>query len=316
MVMKIVVLDGYTLYPGDISWEKLLAIAPTHIYDRTPDDSIIERSIDAEILLTNKTSITSDIIANLPKLRYIGVLATGYNVVDIIAASAKGVIVTNIPAYGTNSVAQHTFALILEISNQVGHHSETVHQGHWSKSKDWCYWSKSIFELNGLTLGIVGYGRIGKSVAGIATAFGLEVLVHDNIITTDYKMVALEELLKNSDIITLHCPLTSENNNLINVQRIGLMKSSAYLINTARGQLVNDLDLANALNEGRIAGAALDVISIEPPPENNPLINAKNCTITPHIAWATKQARVRLLEIAVENISGFLKGQLKNVVNV
>ena len=317
--MKIVVLDGYTANPGDLSWEELEKLGKCEIYDRTPGTQVLDRAQDAEILLTNKTVINRATIAALPDLRYIGVLATGFNIVDTEAAKERGIPVCNVPEYGTVNVAQAVFALILELTNRTGHHSDTVHAGCWSASKDFCYWDGSLIELNGLTLGLVGYGRIAQATARIGQAFGMKILAtrrragapaEDGV-----EFVDLDRLFTESDIVSLHCPLTPETKEMINATRLAQMKSSAFLINTARGALVNEKDLADALNQGRIAGAGLDVLSMEPPPASNPLLSAKNCVITPHIAWATRKARARLLDVAVGNIRAWSGGQPRNVVN-
>lgn len=313
--MKIVVLDGYALNPGDLSWDELRKFGDVEIYDRTPADLVAERARGADILLTNKTVLTSGIIEKLVSLKYIGVLATGFNVVDIVAASAKGVIVTNVPAYSTMSVAQLVFALILEYYNYTGTLSEEVKAGKWSGNADFCFWDKQLTELAGKTIGIIGFGRIGKAVAGIAGAFGMKVIVSSKGKTAGYKNYAIEDLLKKSDIVTLHCPLTEETRGLINAERLKLMKSTALLVNTSRGPVVVEEDLADALNKGIIAGAALDVLSEEPPRPGNPLLKAENCIITPHVAWATFEARSRLMKIAVNNVRSFLEGRPVNVVN-
>lgn len=318
--MKIVVLDGYTLNPGDLSWETLQAIGEVTIYDRTSAEEILERSFGVEILLTNKTPIKADVIAQLDTLKYIGVLATGYNVVDTEAAKSKGIIVTNVPAYGTASVVQMTFALILELTQHVQAHSDSVFAGKWAESKDFCYWNFPLVELAGKTIGIIGFGTIGKKVADVATAFGMQVLgnsrnqngqSHRN----NFQWASIPEILEKSDVISIHCPLTKETEALINKDNLLKMKRSAFLINTSRGPIVVDADLAEALNEGIIAGAGIDVLSVEPPSKDNPLFSAKNCIITPHIAWATKEARERLLEIAVENIRNYLVNKAMNIVN-
>ena len=317
--MKIVILDGYTLNPGDISWAGFETLGNFTVYDRTPPDKIIERSEDANIILTNKTIINKDTINQLPKLKYIGVLATGYNIVDVKAANQKNIIVTNIPSYGTSSVAQMVFALLLELTQNVGHHSNSVRRGDWSKSEDWCYWERPMIELEGLTMGIIGFGRIGKATAKIANAFGMNVIANDDVTIESppdwVKIVDQETIFHESDVISLHCPLTSENNNFVNSAKINLIKKSAFLINTSRGLLINEKDLAHALNSKRIAGAGLDVLSEEPPDEINPLLSAKNCIITPHIAWATKSARQRLMNIAVSNLKSYLNGKNVNVIN-
>ena len=317
--MKIVILDGYTLNPGDISWAGFETLGNFTVYDRTPPDKIIERSEDANIILTNKTIINKDTINQLPKLKYIGVLATGYNIVDVKAANQKNIIVTNIPSYGTSSVAQMVFALLLELTQNVGHHSNSVRRGDWSKSEDWCYWEKPLIELDGLTMGIVGFGRIGKATADIARAFGMKVITNDAVTIESppdwVKVVDQDAIFRESGVVSLHCPLTSANKHFVNSAKINLMKKSAFLINTSRGLLINEKDLAHALNSKRIAGAGLDVLSKEPPDEKNPLLTAKNCIITPHIAWATKAARQRLMNIAVDNLKSYLNGKNVNVIN-
>jgi glycerate dehydrogenase len=317
--MNIVVLDGYTLNPGDLSWDALQQLGASCIHDRTPLELIAERARDAEVVLTNKTVLNRDTIQALPKLRYIGVLATGYNVVDIAAAKERGIPVTNVPDYGTPSVAQHTFALLLELTQHVGHHAETVRDGRWNRSADFCYWDFPLIELHGLTFGVIGFGKIGRAVAKLADAFGMKVLVHNRSrpkeLPPHFEFVSLDELLGRSDVVSLHCPLTPENKQFINAQRLARMKPSAFLLNTSRGPLLDEAAVAAALNEGRIAGAGLDVLSIEPPKADTPLLTAKNCLITPHIAWATRAARSRLMDIAVENIRAFLDGSPRNVVN-
>lgn len=316
--MKILVLDGYTLNPGDISWAEFERLGEFTVYDRTPADRIIERSENADVLLTNKTIINNDAIAQLPELKYIGILATGYNVVDVKAANERNIMVTNIPAYGTNSVAQMTFALLLELTQNVGHHSNSVRSGNWTSSEDWCYWDKPLIELNDLTMGIIGFGRIGKATAGIARAFGMNVIANDTELTKSnldwVKIVDQETIFSASDVVSLHCPLISDNKHFVNSEKINLMKRTAFLINTSRGLLINEQDLAEALNTGRIAGAGLDVLSMEPPEESNPLLSARNCIITPHIAWATKTARQRLMGIAAGNLKAYLNGNPVNVI--
>lgn len=318
-VMKIVVLDGYTANPGDVSWGEMEELGACEIHDRTPAAQIVERAREAEILLTNKAIVSGETIRALPNLRYIGVLATGFNIVDVEAAKERGVPVCNVPEYSTPNVAQLVFALILELTNRAGHHSDTVHAGRWSASQDFCYWDGSLIELHGLTLGLVGYGRIAQATARIARAFGMEVLAtrrqQPASPQQEVQFVGLDRLFCESDILSLHCPLTPETREMVNASRLGLMERSAFLINTARGALVNEIDLASALNEGRIAGAGLDVLSTEPPPASNPLLSAKNCVITPHIAWATRNARIRLLHVAAENIRSWIAGHPQNVVN-
>ena len=316
--MKIIILDGYTLNPGDISWAGFETLGDFTTYDRTPPDKIIERLENAQIILTNKTIINNETIKQLPKLKYISVLATGYNIVDVNAANERNIIVTNIPSYGTNSVAQMVFALLLELTQNVGHHSNSVKSGGWSESEDWCYWDRPLIELEDLTMGVIGFGRIGKATADIARAFGMRVIANDTGKTksnSDWvKIVDQETIFRESDVVSLHCPLTPDNKHFINSTKINLMKRSAFLINTSRGLLINEEDLANSLNCERIAGAGLDVLSEEPPEETNPLLSAKNCIITPHIAWATTSARQRLMDIAVRNLKSFLNGKPVNVI--
>ena len=312
--MYIVVLDGHTLNPGDLDWSPLRQLGACEIYDHTPAAEVVGRTADAEIVLTNKCPLPARVIAQLPQLRYIGVLATGYNVVDIAAAKARGVVVTNVPAYGTRSVAQHVFALILELTNHVGTHARSVSEGKWSRSRDFCYWDQPLVELAGLTLGIVGFGRIGRAVADLGRAFGMNVIVSSRGDTPGLEKVTTDELFRRADIVTLHCALTPETAGLVNAARLATMKPTALLVNTGRGQLVVDADLAAALNSDRIAGAALDVLSTEPPPATHPLLHAKHCLITPHLAWATRAARARLLATVVDNIAAFQAGRPQNVV--
>ncbi len=320
--MKIVVLDGYTLNPGDLSWEQLEKLGGLTVYDRTPIDEIIARAQDAQVLLTNKTPLNAATIHQLPDLRYIGVLATGYDVVDDISAAKQGITVTNIPSYGTDSVAQFTIALMMELCHGIGDHGRSVRQGEWSSSKDWCFWNHPLIELTGKTFGVIGAGRIGLQAARIASALGMNILAvnrsgqnHHKADIPNLKWVEMNELLSCSDVISLHCPLTTENAGFINKDTLSIMKPTAFLINTARGKLINEEHLAYALNNDWIAGAALDVLSSEPPIENNPLLKAKHCMITPHIAWATKEARGRLLETAVNNLVQFIEGKPVNVVH-
>ena len=315
---KIVVLDGYTLNPGDLSWKSLETLGECSFHDRTPPQLVIERAAGADVLLTNKAMLPREIIMGLPELKYIGVLATGYNVVDISAAKERGILVTNVPAYSTLSVAQMTFSLILELTQHVGHHAQTVREGRWCSSKDFCYWDYPLVELNGLTLGVVGYGNIGQSVARIGRSFGMTVMVcsaHLKESNPDIELADLDTLFSRSDIVTLHCPLTDESRGMVNAARLARMKNTAFLINTSRGPLVVEQDLADALNAGRIAGAGLEVMVLEPPSLQNPLLKARNCFITPHIAWATQAARRRLMESAIDNVRSFLLGRPKNVVN-
>jgi len=318
MVMNIVVLDGFTLNPGDLSWEELRSLGPCAIYDRTLPAELLGRAADADILLTNKTELTAGTLQSLPKLKYIGVLATGTNVVDLAAARARGIPVTNVPAYSTKSVAQLTFALLLELAQHAGHHAQTVREGRWTRSTDFCYWDFPLIELDGLTLGIVGFGRIGRAVGELGSAFGMKVLACARTAGSAppfASFVELETLFRKSDVVSLHCPLTPQTANLLNARRLSLMKPTAFLLNTSRGPLVDEPALADALNSGRIAGAALDVLSKEPPRADNPLLTARNCLVTPHLAWATRAARSRLMTIAVENVRAFLQGKAQNVVN-
>lgn len=311
--MKIVVLDGYAANPGDLSWAPLEALGELTVYDRTPADQIAARIADAELVLTNKAVLSRELIAGAKKLRYIGVLATGYNVVDVAAAKELGVVVTNIPAYSTDSVAQLVFALLLEICHNVGHHSQAVHAGRWSANQDFCFWDTPLIELAGKTMGIVGYGRIGHKVAEIARCFGMNVIAWTRT-PRDPECVSLDELLSRSDVISLHCPLFPETKNLINRDTIAKMKDGVILINTSRGPVVNDADLRAALESGKVYAAGADVSTVEPIPADSPLLGAKNMFLTPHIAWATFEARERLMDIAVKNVEAFLAGTPVNTV--
>lgn len=316
---KIVVLDGYTLNPGDLSWDGLRQFGKTTVYDRTPEELVLERIGDAGIILTNKTVLTGEIFDRAPDIRYVGVLATGYNVVDMAAAKEKGVTVTNIPAYGTAAVAQMTFALLLEMCHHVWAHSEEVKGGAWTGSADFCFWRYPLIELAGKTMGIIGFGRIGQAVANIALAMGMKVLVHDphpdrTLESKTLKYAQLGKLFAEADIISLHCPLQGSTEGMINRKTIAMMKDNVMIINTARGPLINEEDLSAALNSKKVAGAALDVLSREPPGKDNPLFSAKNCIITPHISWAPKETRERLMEIAVNNVKQFLAGKTVNAV--
>lgn len=317
--MKIVVLDGYAANPGDLCWDELKALGECTVYDRTAPAEVLERSAGAEILLTNKTVITAEHIAALPELKYIGVLATGYNIVDVTAAKEHGVIVTNIPAYSTDSVAQMVFAHILNIALQVQHHSEEVHKGRWTDSKDFCFWDTLLIELHGKKIGIVGLGHTGYATARIAIGFGMQVYAYTSKthfqLPPEIHKMELDELFRECDIISLHCPLTDSTREMVNAERLRLMKSTAILINTGRGPLINEQDLADALNNGTIYAAGVDVLSQEPPRADNPLLTAKNCYITPHIAWASTAARERLMQIMQENIRAYLEGKPVNVVN-
>lgn len=312
--LRIVVLDGYTLNPGDLRWSALETLGAVTIHEHTTPDLVAERSAGAQVLLTNKTVLSGELIRALPELRFIGVLATGYNVVDVAAAKERGVPVSNVPGYGTASVAQAVFALLLELAAHTGDHARAVAAGRWTSCRDFCFWDSPLVELAGLTLGIVGYGAIGRSVSTIAKAFGMRVVVHSRRPVEGEENVGLDKLFAEADVVTLHCPLTPATKGLVNAERLARMKRSAFLINTGRGPLIDEPALAEALNQGHIAGAGLDVLSQEPPPAGNPLFTAKNCIITPHIAWATKAARQRLLDIAVANVRAFLTGSPQNVV--
>lgn len=317
--MNIVVLDGYALNPGDLNWNELKSLGSCAIYERTPPDEVLARVSDAEVVLTNKTVLGREHLQHLPQLKYIGVLATGTNVVDLTAARERGIPVTNVPAYATASVAQLTFALLLELTLHAGRHSESVHRGGWTRSKDFCYWEGSLVEIAGLTLGLVGFGNIAQAVARIALACQMNVLVRARRPRPDpsqgLRFADLETVFRQSDVISLHCPLTPDTKHLINAERLAWMKPGALLINTGRGPLIDEPALADALNSGRLAGAGLDVLSLEPPPADNPLLAAKNCIITPHIGWATRAARLRLMKVAVDNVRAFLEGEPQNVVN-
>jgi len=319
-VVNIVVLDGYTLNPGDLSWKGFENLGNVTVYERTAEDQVISRIQDAEVVITNKTPISEETLKASSKIKYIGVLATGYNVVDIKAAKERGIPVTNIPTYGTQSVAQFVFALLLEICHRVGHHDNTVQEGRWSKSEDFCYWDYPLIELAGKTMGIVGFGRIGQAVGALANAFGMKVLAYDSYkiaeLETDMCSYApLETVLSQSDVISLHAPLTDHTNEMINASTISKMKDGVILINTSRGPLIKETDLAQALKDKKVYAAALDVVSVEPIVKDNPLLGLDNCLITPHIAWAPKEARQRLMNIAVENLQAFLDGKSVNVVN-
>ncbi len=318
--MRLVVLDGYTLNPGDLNWGPLLDLSDhPEIYERTAPQDTVSRAADAEIVLTNKVVLDREVLAQLPKLRYVGILATGINVIDLMVARERGIVVTNVPAYSTASVVQLTLALLLELTQRVGHHANSVRQDNWVKSKDFAYWDFPLVELDGLTMGLVGFGAIAQGVARVAQSLGMRVL------TTrrgecppempGVRAVDLDTLFRESDVLSVHCPLTPETKGLVNAARLATMKPTAYVLNTSRGPVVNEADLADALNAGRIAGAGLDVLSTEPPGADNPLLNAKNCFITPHIAWATKASRGRLLATVVANIRAFLDGKPQNVVS-
>ena len=311
--MKIVVLDGYTENPGDLSWEGLEKLGELTVYDHTAADLIDQRIGDAEIIFTNKTPITAATIKKARNLRYVGVLATGFNVVDVAAARARGIVVTNIPTYGTAAVAQYVFALLLEICHHVAHHNRAVQEGRWSRGRDFCFWDYPLIELSGKTLGIIGYGRIGRATAAIARGFGMKVLAYDAY-ASGPELATLDEVLRDSDVISLHCPLSAENTGMINAESIGKMKDGVILINTARGPLINEKDLREALLSGKVYAAAVDVVSTEPIQMDNPLLGLENCFITPHIAWANKESRSRLMDVAVSNLAGFLAGNTVNNV--
>lgn len=317
--MRIVVLDGYTLNPGDLDWDGLQAIGEVVIYDRTAEPQIVDRAANADIVLTNKTPLSAATLQRLPKLRYIGVLATGYNIIDLQAAKAQDILVTNVPAYSTQSVAQLVFALLLEFCHRVQRHSDSVVNGEWSNSVDFSYTVSPLIELSGKTIGLIGLGQIGKQTALIAQAMGMKVLATGSGRRAPEPVegltwVQLDELLVQSDVISLHCPLTPETKELIHAERIAQMKPTAILLNTARGGLLNEADVAQALNEGRLAGAGLDVLTLEPPTPDNPLLQARNVLITPHIAWATKEARARLMATAIGNVRAFIDGKPQNLI--
>lgn len=317
--LKIVVLDGYTLNPGDLSWKDLEALGTVKIYDRTHPGEVVERATGAQIVLTNKTVLDGEALSQLPDLKYIGVLATGYNVVNLEAARRQGITVTNIPAYSTDSVAQMVFAHLLNITQRVGHYAEEVASGHWTKQADFSYWNTPLVELAGKTLGVIGLGHTGMATARIALAFGMQVLAYTSKSAAELpagirKADSLEQVFSDSNVVSLHCPLTETTKNLVNMERLKLMKREAVLINTGRGGLVNETDLAEALEKGLLAAAGVDVLSSEPPVPGHPLVGVKNCFITPHIAWATLEARQRLMGQAVRNIEAFLSDQPINTV--
>ena len=316
--MKIVVLDGYGLNPGDLSWEAMQSLGELQVYNRTSPSELLDRAKGAEVLITNKTVITAKDMDALPQLKYIGVLATGYNVVDIEAARSKEIVVTNIPAYSTRSVAQMVFAHLLNITQRVGYYAKENRQGRWATNADFCYWDTPLIELDGKRMGIIGFGNTGQATAAIAIALGMKVCVYSSkpqfMLPQGIQRMGLDELFRECDVVSLHCPLTNNTKELVNAARLSTMKPTAILINTGRGPLVNEQDLADALNNGVIAAAGLDVLSTEPPCKDNPLLTARNCYITPHIAWATKEARIRLMDIAVTNLKGYIKGNIVNNV--
>jgi glycerate dehydrogenase len=321
--MKIVVLDGYTLNPGDLNWDGVKQFGELTVYDRTgfAPENVIKTIGDAEVIFTNKTPLPKAVLENVPSVKYIGVLATGYNVVDTAAAKELGIIVTNIPTYGTTAVAQFSMALLLELCHHVGAHADAVKKGDWTNCVDFCFWNYPLIELAGKNIGMIGFGRIGQATAKVAQAFGLNILAYDSyqnpaLVSETCKYVSLDELLANSDIISLHCPLTDSTMGIINKDTIARMKDGVMIINTSRGPLVVEQDLCDALNSGKVAGAAVDVVSSEPISASNPLLQAKNCIITPHIAWAPKESRSRLMNIAVDNLAAFVSGSPVNVVNL
>ncbi|OUO95216.1 D-2-hydroxyacid dehydrogenase [Cloacibacillus sp. An23] len=320
--MKIVVLDGYAENPGDLSWAQVEAFGETTVYDRTPfgdEDEIISRVGDAEVVLTNKTPVSARVMDSCPNMKFIGVLATGYNVIDCAHAKERGVIVANVPTYGTEAVGQFAIALLLEICSRVGHHDASVHAGKWQSCADWCYWDYPLIELAGKTIGIIGFGRIGRQTGKIAKAIGMKVLAFDRFENDEGRAIAdyvqLDELLGASDVVALHCPLTPETSEIINRENIAKMKDGVIIINNSRGQLVNERDLADALESGKVRAAGLDVVSSEPIRADNPLLTAKNCIITPHISWAAKESRQRIMDCTALNIKAFLDGDPVNVVN-
>ena len=321
--MKIVVLDGYTLNPGDLTWDGFNALGDCTVYDRTSltdEAEIVSRIGDAQIVITNKTPLTKNIFDACPNIRYVGVLATGYNVVDIDAAKSKKIPVTNIPTYGTQSVAQFAFALLLEICHRVAHHSQAVHDGRWEAQPDFCFWDYPLIELAGKTMGVIGYGRIGQATGKLAQAFGMKVIAFDAMREVGTKLgdctfVELDELFKTSDVIALHCPLFPSTQGIICRENIAKMKDGVIILNNSRGGLVVEQDLREALDSGKVYAAGVDVVSTEPIKSDNPLLGAKNCFITPHISWAPKESRARLMNIAVDNLKAFLEGKPVNVVN-
>ena len=318
MPMKLVILDGYASNPGDVSWEELAAFGELTVYDRTAKDEVVPRIKDAEIVFLNKTPVDAAVFGQCPKLRMIGILATGYNIVDIAAAKAHGVTVCNVPGYSTGAVAQMTFALLLEMTQHVGEHSQAVHAGQWQRCPDFCFWNAPLTELAGKTLGVVGYGAIGQAVGNITQAFGMRLLVtarHEKPVPEGAEFVTLDELLSRADVVSLHCPQTAENLHMIDAAALAKMKDGAILLNTARGGLIDEQAVADALQSGKLAGYGADVVSKEPIAADNPLLTAPNCYLTPHIAWAPKEARLRLHHIAAENLRAFLDGTPQNVVN-
>ncbi len=318
--MKIVVLDGYPLNPGDLDWSPLKMLGQCAIYPRTPPEQIVERAQNADIILTNKAPLSAETISQLPQLKYIGLLATGYNIVDIEAASKAGIVVANAPGYGTASVAQMVFALLLEMTQQVGYHAEKVRQGAWAECPDFTFHDRPLYELAGKTMGIVGFGQIGRQVKNIAAAFGMQVLASTEhpekyLEESNVEFVDIDELFSRCHVISLHCPLTDQTRHLVNTARLARIKHGAVLVNTGRGQLIDEEAVIEALEEGYLGGYAADVLELEPPHPEHPLLTAPNTFITPHMAWATKEARKRLLDIAVESVAAFMNGQPINRVN-
>jgi len=318
--MKIVALDGHTLNPGDLDWEAFKKLGELKVYDRTPYELTAERCAGAEIILTNKAPVGKDVLEKLPSLQYIGVTATGFNIIDTETAKRQNIVVTNVPGYGTNSVVQMTFSLLLELCLHVQKHSDAVRAGKWSASPDFCFWDFPLIELAGKTMGIIGFGDIGEKVGDLATAFGMDLMGNrrhptDQAHRKNFRWASVDEILESADVVSIHCPLSPETKGLINKESLKRMKKSAFLLNTSRGPIIVENDLAEALNKEMIAGAGIDVLSVEPPPPDNPLLTAKNCIITPHIAWATKEARIRLMNTATENLKAFLAGKPVNVVN-
>ena len=317
--MKIVILDGLVINPGDLSWEGFAALGEFTFYEHPTEEETVQRIGDAEIIITNKTSITREVIEACPSIRYIGVMATGYNVVDTEAAREKGIPVCNVPTYGTMSVSQFSIALLLEICHHIGYHSDTVHAGKWQNHRDWCYWDYPLVELDGKTMGIIGFGRIGQAEGRIAKALGMKVIAYDLLESESGReigeYVSLDELYARADVITLHCNLTKDNERMINRESIAKMKDGVILINNARGGLVDEQDLADALNSGKLAAAAVDVVSTEPIRSDNPLLKADNCIITPHMSWGARECRQRIMDTTVENVRAFLAGVPQNVVN-
>ncbi len=314
-----VVLDGYALNPGDLSWDALAKLARVDVYDRTPEAQVVERAANADLVFTNKTPLSRDTLRRLPRLKYIGVLATGYNIVDVAAAREAGITVCNVPTYGTASVAQFVFALLLELCHNVKLHSDAAKASEWARNPDWCFWRAPLVELAGKTMGVIGFGRIGRQVGKIADALGMTVIAADTNRAgappyAGFRWAEVDDVLREADVVSLHCPLFPETQNLIDARRLRLMKPAAFLINTSRGPLIVEQDLAAALDRGELAGAAVDVLPVEPPANGSALFGAKNCIVTPHIAWATKEARSRLMDITVDNVKAFLEGTPQNVV--